>query len=146
MEHPISGTYLDQQVAKIAAALPAAGAWDTPIDLACPGFSRVTLYLTYTRGGAAGACDFKIEVSPESSGTNWHQTSQYAPAVLAAGADSQSREQREYITYQATAAGAELFVFGPVELDGTVERLRVTCRESGNVGAPGTLGVKARFA
>ena len=58
--HPISTTYLDKQTLKISAALPAAGAWDTPVPVFCPGFKSVTLFVKYTRGGAAGAVDLKI--------------------------------------------------------------------------------------
>ena len=42
-DHPISTTYLDQQVARAAAALPAAGAWDpAPVAMPCSGFKKVT--------------------------------------------------------------------------------------------------------
>lgn len=146
MTHPISSVYLDQQVAKVSAALPAAGAWDTPTIMACPGFDDMTLYFTYTRGAALGAFDFKIEVSAESTGTVWHQAGVYEPAILAAGVDSRARVQKEHITFQSQGAAAELFIYGPVKLSGTVERIQITTRESGVVGTPGTLAVKARFA
>ena len=40
-----------------------------------------------------------------------------------AGVDTQSRLQREFETYQATLAPVESFTYGPIALDGTVERL-----------------------
>ena len=147
MDHPISTTYLDHVLIRPSAVLAAGGAWDaTPREPQCPGFNSVVFAFTYTRGGAGGAFDFKIEVSTESTGTVWHQLGLYSPAVLVAGADSQSREQREYITYEATGAADELFVYGGVDLEGAIERIRINARESGNVGAPGTLEIKARFA
>ena len=147
MDHPVSISYLDQQSARAAAALPAAGAWDAaPLELACPGFKRVTLYFHYTRGGAAGAFNFRIDTSPDSAGAVWNQSSQYAPGALAAGADTTSAVQRENITYTATGAAIEDFVYGPVDLNATVERIRIPAREIGNVGAPGTLEIEARFA
>lgn len=147
MDHPISTVYLDQQTARASAVLAGAGAWDAaPVALACPGFKHVTLYFHYTRGGAAGAFNFRIDTSPDSTGAVWNQSSQYAPGALAAGVDTTSAVQRENITYTATAAAIEDFVYGPVDLDATVERIRIPARETGNVGAPGTLEIEARFA
>ena len=65
----------------------------------------------------------------------------YAAGAVAAGADTQSLVQREYQTYTATGATAEDFIYGPLPLNGTIERVRVRARESGNVGAPGTLSI-----
>lgn len=142
-----------QQVARAAAALPAAGAWDAaPVEMYCCYAQRVTLYFTYTRGGAGGAFDFQVQVSPYSLDTlapagaqAWMVMSLYDSGGVAAGVDSQSRAQREYITYQATGAAAEAFVYGPIEM-AHVERLRVRARESGAVGAPGTLQIEAGYA
>jgi len=136
------------QVAKISAALPGAGAWDTPLELFCSSAESESLFFTYTRGGAAGAFDFQIFVSPYSVAANvpagaqeWLAMSLYNAAAIVVGADAQSREQREYITYQATGAAVEAFVYGTLTLGGTYERIRVRARESGNVGAPGTLAI-----
>jgi len=154
MPHPISATYLDLQEARASAALPAAGAWDAaPLELVCPGFENILLSFTYTRGGAGGAFDFQIEVSPYSvvglvpaGAQEWVAESLYAPGGVAAGVLSQSRVQNEYVTFQSVAAGAEDFAYGPLELFGTIERIRVTCRESGAVGTPGTLQIEANFS
>jgi hypothetical protein len=136
-------------ILRASAALPAAGAWDAaPTVVAAARTSRITLYCSYTRGGAGGACDFQIQVSPYSvtalapaGGAEWLPIAQYTGGILAAGADVQSRVQREYVTYQATGAGQEAFAFGPIEIE-AIERVRVTARESGNVGAPGTLQIQ----
>lgn len=146
MAHPISETYLDQQTARVSAVLVAAGAFDSaPTALACPGFDFVTLFFKYTRGGAGGAFKFKIEISPDSTGSVWHQATLYSPGTVTAGADTLSTDQREAVSYQATGASAELFVFGPLELGGTIERVRVNAAETGATGTPGTLEIKARF-
>ncbi len=136
------------QPVRAAAALPAAGAWDaTALEVNCENSEFIALYLEYTRGGAAGAVDWYLEVSPFANDqpgiTNWFQTALYAPGVLAAGADTQGRLQREFLTYQATGAALESFVYGSVRIAGAVERLRLIARESGNVAAPGTLKVTA---
>lgn len=145
MEHPISTNYIDQQVARAAAALAAAGAWDAaPVEMGCPDFYFVTLFLSYTRGGAGGSFDFRVDVSPD--GTTFYQTSIYAPGIVVPGADTGADVQREFVNYQATGAGAETFVYGPIELRGTVKEMRVVAREVGNVGAPGTLAVTAVFS
>ncbi len=133
--------------ARASAALPAAGAWDaSPTAMVTAGMDWVTLTFIYTRGGAGGAFEFRVDASPDSTGTVWARTSLYDPGVLAAGADVNSAIQREEITYQATTAAAEVFVYGPVHLGGHVERLRVAAHETGNVGAPGTLAIEARLS
>ena len=147
MAHPVSSTYLDQQVARVSAVLLGAGAFDAaPLELACPGFDFVTFFVTYTRAGAGGSVRLRPEFSPVSAGAVWHQKALYGPAVVAAGADAASLEQRESILYTSTAAGAETSVLGPFDLNGTVERLRVACAEVGAVATPGTCEVLARFS
>jgi hypothetical protein len=151
---PLSATYINVQEARASNILPAVGTWDaTPTEMICAYFEDMTLNFTYERGGAGGAFDWQVEVSPYSvaanvpaSASEWLTEAIYAAGGIAAGADTQSRVQREFQTYQATAAGAEDFTYGPVGLDGTIERVRVRCRESGNVGAPGTLHVQAVFS
>ncbi|OGO65926.1 MAG: hypothetical protein A2029_01530 [Chloroflexi bacterium RBG_19FT_COMBO_47_9] len=127
---------------RASAVLPAAGAWDAaPLEIAVPSKSRMTLYISYTRGAAGGAMDFQVVVSPYSATRagvqNWFMQSQYDSAALVAGADSQGRVQREYITYGSIGAAIENFVYGSVELDAGVERVRVQARESGVVATPG---------
>jgi len=151
---PISATYLPVQEARASAALPAAGAWDaTPTELACPYFQQVALTFTYTRGALNGAFDFQIEVSLYSVAANvpagaseWVTESIYAAGAVAAGADTTSQVQRELQSYTSQGAAAEDFVYGPVNLGGTIERIRVRARESGAVGTPGTLQIEASFA
>lgn len=132
-------------VLRASAALPAAGAWDAaPTEVVIAGMDWVTFVFTYARGAAGGAFEFRLEVSPDSSGTAWARSALYDPGVLAAGSDVNSAVQREELTYQATGAAAEVFVYGPVRVTG-LERLRVPAHETGAVGAPGTLAVRARL-
>ena len=136
---------------RASAALEAAGAWDpAPTEVAVAGFDSFSLGFTYTRGAAGGAFDWQVEYSlyavagnVPAGASEWITESIYAGGVVAAGADTQSRAQREYQTYQATGAAAEDFLFGIIELDHTVERIRVRARESGVVGTPGTLQISA---
>jgi hypothetical protein len=135
------------QIARASAALPAAGAYDaTPTELVCAGFDFVTLYIVYTRGGAGGDMQFKIEVSPASGGDEWHQLTAYAKATVTSGSDLTSNAQREEVEYGSTGSGAEKFAYGPIPLNGTVERIRIPCQESGAVGTPGTCQIKALFS
>ena len=150
---PVMGSYPPGQqnpiILRVSAALLGAGAWDaTPLIVPVIGFDTMSLFFAYTRGGAGGAFDWYLEGSPYSADiaaplSSWFQSTLYAPAILAAGIDSQSRLQREFFTYQATGAGIESLVYGAVRLIGTVERLRLFARESGNVGVPGILHVVA---
>ena len=145
--HPISTTYLDVQEARALAVLPAAGAWDAaPTEMPCPSFDYVLLYISYTEGAVVGgALDIRIDVSPDSTGTVWHQGTAYSTGAVVGGADTNSAFQRENITYDPTGVAREYFVFGPVALNGTVERIRVVARESGQMGTPGTCQIEARF-
>ena len=109
---------------------------------------NLTLSFTYTRGAAGGAFDWQIEVSLYALAANaptnaaeWVTESLYADGGVVAGADSQSLVQREYQTYTSQGAAAEDFVFGPIPLQGTIERIRVRARESGSVANPGTLSI-----
>ena len=131
---------------RASAALAGAGAWDAaPLEIAVPQHGRLVLFLSYTRGAAGGAFDFQLVVSPYSAVVavvqNWFSESEFTPAVLAAGADSQSRIQREYVTYLSQGVPIENFVYGPIELGGGIERLRIPARESGIAGTPGTLHI-----
>jgi hypothetical protein len=126
-----------------------AAAWDAaPTESFSSGAHNLTLSFTYIRGAAGGAFDWQLEVSIYSvvgnvpaGASEWVTESVYASGGVAAGVDTQSRVQREYQTYQATAAGAEDFVYGPIALNGTIERVRVRARESGIPGTPGDLQI-----
>jgi len=138
---------------RASAALEAAGAWDAaPTESFSTNAQNLMLTFTYTRGGAAGAFDWQLWTSLYSiaalapaGAQEWVAQSVYAGGLLVAGADVQSEVQREYQTYEATGAAAESFVYGPIAFDGAIERIRVRARESGNVGAPGTLQITAEM-
>jgi len=77
---------------------------------------------------------------------NWFMLSVKDLGAVVAGADVASAIQREsHTTYTATAVATEDFVHGPIALADCAQRFRVTCRESGNQGAPGTCHVVVMF-
>jgi hypothetical protein len=133
-------------VARLAATVLGA-AWDaTPLEFFVSGAQNLTLAFTYTRGAAGGAFDYQIEVSLYAVAANaptgaaeWITESVYASGAVALGADTQSRVQREYQTYGSQGAAAEDVIYGPIALNGTIERVRVRARESAD-GVPGTAG------
>lgn len=138
---------------RASAVLPNAGAWDIPGVFFVSEVDFISLAFTYTRGGAGGAFDYQIEYSLYSVAANvpagaqeWINQSVYALGAVAAGVDTQSRVQREYETCQATGPAVESFVFGPIALRGTIERMRIMVRESGNVQAPGIAQIQAGCA
>ena len=146
MSHPISATYIDNQVARVAAALGAAGAWDVaPLELQCGSFKNVTLHFRYTRGAANGAFGFRADTCPDYLGVLWNQMTLYSALGVVTNADTQSDLQRESIEYGATAAAVEGFVYGPIELGGNVELIRIGAHETGVIGTPGTLEILAKF-
>ncbi len=103
----------------------------------------VTFSFTYERGAAGGAVDTQIQVSIYSIAAlvpagfdEWISAALYAAGAVAAGADTQSRLQREYETYAATGVGDESWV-DVLELPTPIERIRLRVRESGVPGTPG---------
>jgi len=140
-------------ILRASAALAAAGAWDAaPTESFSSGAQHMTVAFTYTRGAAGGAFDWQLEVSPyavvgnvPAGASEWITESLYASGGVVGAADTQSRVQREFQTYGSTAAGAEDFVYGPIALHGTIERIRIRARESGVAGTPGTLAISAEL-
>lgn len=135
------------QTARASAALPASGAFDTtPTEMNVSGFHYAMFYLTYTRGGAGGDVQFKIEASPVGAGDHWYSIGTSSAGTTSSGADTVGNVQRGEVEYGSTGAGAEKFTYGPIALGGCVERLRLVAQESGATGTPGTLAALARFS
>jgi hypothetical protein len=138
-------------IMRASAALPAAGAWDaTPTAVFCSQADNIAVAFTYTRGAAGGAFDWQIEVSlygvaadVPAGASEWVTESVYAAGAVAAGVDTTSLVQRELQSYTSQGAAAEDFVYGPIALNGVVERIRIRARESGVVLTPGTLQITA---
>ena len=135
--------------ARASAALPAAGAWDgTPTEFFTSGADTMRVQFTYTRGAAGGAFDFQIESSiyavaarvPAGAG-EWADPTIEGIGGVAPGVDTQNQVQDAYTTFTSQGATAETFTYGPIQLNGTIERCRIPCRESGVAGTPGTLAV-----
>ena len=145
--HPVGFT--NPVTMRASAALPAAGAWDAaPTEQSVAGAGSVLISFTYTRGAAGGAFDWQLESSIYSVAANvpagageWGDETVIAVGGVVAGADTQSLVQDEYQTFTSSGAAAETFVFGPIELDHVVERIRIPARESGVTQTPGTLAV-----
>jgi len=78
--------------------------------------------------------------------SEWVTEAIKAAGAVVAGADTTSLVQRDSQSYTSQGAAAEDFSFGPIELNGTVERIRVRAAESGVVGTPGTLQIQAVFS
>jgi hypothetical protein len=122
--------------------------WDaTPVENSIYGAQGVTITFSYTRGAAGGAFDYQVQLSPYSvvglvpaGAGEWATESIYAAGAVAAGAPTQSREQTEYQTYQATGAAQEVYQID-MELQAPYERIRIPCRESGVPGTPGDLQI-----
>jgi len=148
---PYPRGYTNPVELRASAALAAAGAWDAaPTESPSTNAQHLNLTFTYTRGGAGGAFDWQLWTSSYSNAAlvpagaqEWIAPAIYASGAVVAGADTQSLVQREYETYTTQGAAVETFAFVPIALRGVVERIRVRARESGNVGAPGTLQISA---
>lgn len=128
-------TFYTSGTARASAVLQAAGAYDTsPIPLPDNTFTELTFFIAYTRGGAGGAISYKVEFSND--GFTWYQTAQFSPPAIAAGADSVFLTQRNELKYQATGATQERFTSPTFTVVG--QFARISAKESGAVGTPGT--------
>jgi len=138
--------------ARASAALAAAGAWNTPTVCVCAGADTMRLQFTYTRGAAGGAFDFQIETSIYAVAANvpagageWTDPTVEGIGGVAPGVDTQNIIQDAYTTFTSQGATAETFTYGPIQLNGTIERFRVAARESGVIATPGTLAIVAEL-
>ena len=141
MTHLYVGVPLLETV-RASAALQAAGAWDQSEAILVAGCTHVTFFFEYTRGGAGGSVEFYLEGRPAAE-TNWFRMALLQNAAVVAGADTQSAIQRETVTYEATGAAVERFMY-VLAIDGTFEGMRLSACERGAVGTPGTLRVVAQ--
>jgi hypothetical protein len=139
---PNSDTYLNQQTLRVDAALPAAGAWDAaPLERQTAAFDTLTLLCKYDApaNSDGGAFDLLIEISMD--GVAWYQTTIFAGGAVAGALDVMSRFQREFLRYAATGLTAEMMAYGPIEIAGVADYIRVFARESGDIVHPGTLEI-----
>ena len=104
-----------------------------------------TFYLHYQRGAADGAVTFHLEFRIARYG-GVYPMSAYAVGVVAAGVDTDSLIQRENATYTTLAGPAEAVAWGPIELRGTVEDVRIVANETGDNANPGEFGVDVQFS
>ena len=134
---------------KAPAALPAAGAFDVPIEFSVAGFTFITLFFEYVEDAQAtdGALVFKIECSPfaldQTVYADWYQSALYEAGNLAVNNDTDSAIQREQITYGATGGNPEQFVYGPIAIQGNIERMRISVAEVGDTNNPGIASIIA---
>ena len=130
------GAFEKKGTARASAVLPAAGAYDTSPTAICMNTTReVAFLISYTRGGVAGAVTYKIEMTND--GTNWYQCADVMEAAVVAGSDSLNLQQRSAFSYTATGGSAEKFMSQSYVVSATF--VRIVFKESGNVGAPGTV-------
>lgn len=139
------------QEARASAALPAVGAWDaSPTELFISEAEYLTIVFTYTPGAQSdGAFQWRLEHSIYSDAAlvpagaeEWHESTAYEVNDVVLGDETESVMQEDIGTYQETGAAAEGVTYGPIKLGGTVERIRIPCRETGDTGNPGTLQVQ----
>jgi len=137
-DHPISGTYLDKQVARVLAALPLANAYDAaPLELVCAGFNMAMINITYTTGNpGAGDIGFRIEQSNDPTGTDWYAVASIDQTGIVANVDNLDLVQRSIRRYGAVGAAAEQILYA-LRIQRGVERIRIACMdtEAVNVGS-----------
>lgn len=139
--------WANPQTIRASAALPAQGAWDTPLELISAYAMHLHLNFTYTRAAEGGAFDWQLETSPYSvqalvptGASEWVTEAIFSAGAVIAGADTTNLVQRDLQTFTSQGAAAEDFAYD-IALDGNVERYRVRARESGVTGSPGTLQI-----
>ena len=143
---PYPKGWQNPQVARVSAALAAAGAWDaTPLELLCDYANSLAVEIVYTRGAAGGAVDIQVQASLYSvaalvptGGLEWEDISIKAAGMVVPGFDTQSHVQADYYTFTSLAAAIDSINVGPIILGGLYERIRIYAREAGILGTPGT--------
>ncbi len=129
-------------IVRASAILPAAGAYDTsPTTIAAENNSEFVFLISYTRGAAGGAVTAKVEFSDD--GVTWFQTGHLNAPVFAAGSDSIFGLQRSVLNYQATGASQENFLTPSFTV--AARWCRISLKESGVVGTPGTASVRVQL-
>lgn len=129
-----------------AGDLPAAGAWDDATaadwpELRVHGESELGLFAEYTQGDPAGAVEYRVEVSPVSSGDDWFPAEEVRDEAAAVTTGQNTRTPLRTGTALLTGTQrAAPRVFNVVGAD----RARVVAREVGAAGTPGAFRVRAR--
>jgi hypothetical protein len=126
--------------------LPAAGAWDDATaadwpELRVHGESELGLFAEYTQGDPAGAVEYRVEVSPVSSGDDWFPAEEFRDEAGAATAGQSTRVVSRTRTVLLT--GTQRAPMRTFDVSGAY-RARVVAREVGAAGTPGAFRVRAR--
>lgn len=143
----ISPVLLSRQPLTIraSAALAALGAYDTPIEIPTAGMGYLAIPCVYTRGLVGGGVRVRIEFADTVSGTDyWGRLPIVNAGVFASGTDAYDGIQRREFDYYATAVTAETFRI-IVPLAGA-DKIRISCREIGVIGTPGTFAMFGKFS
>jgi len=139
-------------VARVAAALPAAGAWDAaPVEFAVAGYDAMMLYLAYEPEADDNACDWQIQYSPYAADipavVSWFAETAEQVAAVVVGTTTIVNVQTAYSSYEEEAVADQGITYGPILLHKLgAERCRIVARESGLVGNPGTLTILAKLS
>jgi len=134
-----------QQIMRVSAALPAAGAYDAaPLAIECMGWTKMTLLCAYTRGALGGAVRFYVDVSYGTAPTVYYQTTVYEAGAVVAGADTHSTIPHEDFTWNSGGAAIERFAYA-LEIPSNIKNIRVVASEIGVIATPGTFAVNAIF-
>ena len=119
-----------------SSAALASGAYVSGAAIICDGFDNATLYVEYTRGGAAGEQDFRVMFSPSETGGDWFQEILLEPGALTPGTVADDLVQEKRNRYVPLAAGLQSFEYEIENL--RANRIRVDAREIGDGVDPGT--------
>ena len=127
--------------------LPAAGAWDNPAAVAnwpeirVHGESDLAVFPEYTQGTPAGSVEYRVEVSPVSSGDDWFPAEEFRDEAGAVTAGQNTRTPMR--TGTALLTGTQRAAPRVFNVAGA-DRARVVAREVGAAETPGTFVVRAR--
>jgi len=116
-------------------------------EFSVAGFTHILLFFRYTRNAIGiGGFTFIIETSPfaidQTVYEDWYQSALYEAGNLAPGSDVNSNIQREEFNYSSTSAADEGFIYGPIAIQGNIERMRISAVENSG-GANGALSLVA---
>ena len=132
-------------VNRVFAALPAAGAYDTPVESFIIGSVQATICGEYTEGVAGGSVRLNAEVSPygddvAAPALSWFPVTAYGQVAVVAGNLTASLLEPEVWTFDPVTVAREGFIL-TFDIPASMARVRVAVAELGQVGTPGSCGL-----
>lgn len=132
--------YFQKIPARLAGALPAAGAYDAePIAVPVNGMELYSFLISYTRGAGGGSSAYKVEICADDNPSTgeWYQIAYVEGEPVVTGSDLQNKTQRVEFLYGATGVLVERFT--SPSFSSLTNFVRIVFKEVGQIATPGSV-------